>query len=398
MIEISAFLSFTIAVVLLLIGKIITLRSELLRRFSIPEPVLGGLLCAAIVALVYAVSGMRIEFELGVRDYFLLVFFAGIGLGSDIGTLLKGGRPLLLLLMLATIFIVAQNAVGVAVAAAFGLNPLAGLMAGSISLTGGVGTTVAWAPIFIERFGIANAMELGIAANTVGLISACVIGGPIAAFLIRQHNLPTSSDPALEIGVTSAPKNALDHFCILWSILAIHITIMLGVGLNVLIAKSGLMLPAFVGCLVAGILIRNLVPATVDHWVVSHWPGIREGMALISDLALGLFLMMALMGLKVWALNGVFAFVSVVLSVQIALTVAYVLLVVFRVMGRNYEAAVICAGFGGITLGSTATAIANMTAVTQQHGAAHQAFIIVPLVCGFFIDIINAFVVSAFIP
>lgn len=395
--EVSAFLSFTTAVVLLLVGKIVTLRWELLRRYSIPEPVVGGLLCAATVASIYVISGERIEFDLSVRDYLLLVFFAGIGLGADVRALRKGGRPLVVLLVLAATFIVAQNVVGVALASAFDLNPLAGLMVGSISLTGGVGTTVAWAPIFVERFGIANAMELGIAANTVGLVAACVIGGPVAAYLMRRHTLAASGDPMLDIGVVNESTSTLDYFCILWAILATHITIMLGVGLNALISKTGLMLPAFVGCLLAGILIRSLMPAAVGQWVVGQWPGIRQGMALLSDLALGLFLMMALMGLKLWALEGVFSFILVVLAVQIALTVGYVLFVVFRTMGRDYDAAVICAGFGGITLGSTATAIANMTAVTQQHGAAHQAFIIVPLVCGFFIDIINAVVVSAFI-
>ena len=172
---------------------------------------------------------------------------------------------------------------------------------------------------------------------------------------------------------------------------------MLGFGIEKLIALTGLTVPTFVSCLAAGILIRNLMPLAVGAAVRRIWPGVEDGLALVSDLALGLFLTMALMGLQLWQLDGVLVFITAALAIQIALTVLFTITVVFRLMGRDYEAAVISAGFGGITLGSTATAIANMTAVTQQHGAAHRAFIIVPLVCGFFIDIVNALIISAFV-
>ncbi len=180
MIQVSPFLSFTIAVLLLIVGKILTMNIAVLRKYSIPEPVVGGILCASLVALAYWIAGWRIQFELGMRDYLLLLFFASIGLKSDAATLLQGGRPLVVLLALATTFMLIQNATGMGIAALFGLDPKAGLMVGSVSLTGGVGTTVAWAPIFVGDLGIANAMELGIASNTVGLIAACVIGGPMA--------------------------------------------------------------------------------------------------------------------------------------------------------------------------------------------------------------------------
>jgi ESS family glutamate:Na+ symporter len=147
----------------------------------------------------------------------------------------------------------------------------------------------------------------------------------------------------------------------------------------------------------AGILIRNLMPIAVSSRVQKLWPGVDDGLALVSDLALGLFLTMALMGLQLWQLNGVFTFVASALVVQIILAVIFTISIVFRFMGKDYEAVVISAGFGGIALGSTATAIANMTAVTQQYGAAHRAFIVVPLVCGFFIDIVNALIISAFV-
>jgi len=395
MTEIDAFLSFTIAVLLLLAGKLITMLSRSLRKFSIPEPVVGGFLCAAFVALFYVFFDRRIMFQLDVRDFLLLLFFAGIGLKSDIGTLLRGGRPLLVLLVLATVFMVAQNFVGMSVAFAFGLDPLAGLLAGSVSLTGGVGTTVAWAPIFVEDLGIANAMELGIAANMVGMIAACVIGGPMAAFLMRRHRIETSGNADLDIGAAHDAAPPLDYFAVLWAILILNVTILLGMGIDGLIAETGLMLPTFVSCLFAGIAVRNLMPFAVGERITQLWPGVSQGMSLISDIALGLFLTMALMGLQLWELAGVFGFVATVLAIQIAMTIVYTVFIVFRAMGSDYEASVISAGFGGITLGSTATAIANMTAVTQQYGAAHRAFIVVPLVCGFFIDIVNAFIIAA---
>ena len=397
MIQVSPFLSFTIAVLLLIVGKILTMNIAVLRKYSIPEPVVGGILCASLVALAYWIAGWRIQFELGMRDYLLLLFFASIGLKSDAATLLQGGRPLVVLLALATTFMLIQNATGMGIAALFGLDPKAGLMVGSVSLTGGVGTTVAWAPIFVGDLGIANAMELGIASNTVGLIAACVIGGPMAALLIRRNRIVTSGDADLDIGAAhEEPEPKMDYFCLLWAILALNVAVMLGMALDSLIALTGFRLPAFVSCLLAGIAIRNLMPLAAGAAITRVWPGVRQGWSRLSDLTLGLFLTMALMGLQLWQLSGVFTFVVAALVVQVALTIVYTVFIVFPAMGRDYEAAVISASFGGITLGSTATAIANMTAVTQQYGAAHRAFIIVPLVCGFFIDLVNAVVIAMF--
>lgn len=396
--QIDAFYTFTIAVVLLLAGKIVILNTPVLQKYSIPEPVIGGLLCTVVVCLVYAVLERKIVFDLGMRDFLLLLFFAGIGLKADVKTLMAGGRPLAILLSLAIVFMLIQNLAGMSMAALFGLEPRAGLMVGSISLTGGIGTTLAWAPIFIERLGIANAMELGVAGNTVGLIAACMIGGPVAAFLIKRHRVIATHEPELDIGSSNDGRQSrLDYFCVLWAILALNLALILGLGISRVLALTGLNLPAFVSCLLAGILIRNLMPIAVSSRVLRLWPGVEDGLALVSDLALGLFLTMALMGLQLWQLDGVFIFVACAMAVQIALAVMFTMAIVFRLMGRDYEAVVISAGFGGIALGSTATAIANMTAVTQQYGAAHRAFIVVPLVCGFFIDIINALIISAFV-
>jgi ESS family glutamate:Na+ symporter len=395
--EFGGFVSFTLAIILLFLGKTLTSRIEILRRYSIPEPVIGGFLCAAAVGVAYFAFDLKVTFTLEVRDWLLLYFFAAIGLRADIRTLISGGKPLLILLILASTFIFLQNLAGIGVATAFGMDPKAGLMVGSISLTGGVGTALAWAPTFVEKLGISNALELGVAANTVGLISACVIGGPIARYLITRHKLSTSGDERLDIGVEHDRQHTtmVDSYGILWAWLWLNVAMIFGYFLDKALAAGGLQLPLFVSCLIGGILIgnvRNLVLKKDELY-----PGAKLGIALISDISLGMFLTMALMGLELWELQGLVLFITVVMVIQILLSILFTLFIVFRLMGRDYEASVISAGFGGISLGSTATAIVNMTAVAKQYGAAHRAFIIVPLVCGFFIDLVNALIINFFV-
>jgi len=393
----EGFASFTLAIILLFLGKLIISRSELLKRYSIPEPVIGGFLCAAMVGLSYYLLDFELSFDLRSRDILLLYFFGAIGLQTDIRTLINGGRPLGILLTLATVFIVLQNLVGISVASLFGMDPKAGLLVGSISLVGGVGTALAWSPTFVETFGISNALEIGVAANTVGLISACLVGGPIARYLIIKHKIIANQGESLDIGIAhdNEQSTMIDSYSLLWAWLWLNVAIMLGYFLDKLLQSVEFQLPMFVSCLMVGILIgncRNLIIKKKEAY-----PGAQKGIALISDLSLGMFLTMALMGLQIWELQGLVAFISSVMFCQILLSVFFTLFVVFRLMGKDYEATVISAGFGGITLGSTATAIVNMSSVAKQYGAAHRAFIIVPLVCGFFIDIVNALVIRFFV-
>lgn len=392
-IEIDGFISFTLAIVLLFIGKFATMRYQLLKKYSIPEPVIGGFICAAVVAILYSLFDITIEFDLAARDILLLYFFAGIGLSASFKTLVSGGKPLLVLTSLAVIYIILQNVIGVSIATALGLEPLLGLMAGSISLIGGVGTTMAWSPSFAEM-GLEGAAEVGLAANTLGLISACLVGGPIANYLIKRHKLTPNYDKNLDIGVSHSSTAKLDHFGYLYAWLMLNLSLILGHFVNIGFEAIGLQLPMFVACLVAGILIGNGKSYILRK---KQSKNAQMGQALISDICLGMFLTMALMGLQLWQLQSTIGFLAVVMFFQVALSIAFTIWVVFRFMGKDYEAAVIGSGFGGITLGSTATAIVNMTAVTQQYGAAHKAFIIVPLVCGFFIDIANALIINTFI-
>ena len=387
----------TLAILLLFVGKGLAARIATLRRYSIPEPVVGGVLCAGVVCALYYGMGLQVDFELGARDIFLLYFFAALGLNSNVAALARGGWKLVVLLALAGFYIVFQNLVGMGLAGAWGMDPKAGLMVGSVSLTGGVGTTIAWTPHFVDELGIANAGEIGLASNMVGMIAACVVGGPIAGWLIKRHPVMPSADAELEVGTLygDESRSTLDYTGVLLVLFWLNIALMLGQGISHLISEVGLLLPEFVGCLVAGVLLRLLgdlfAPNGRRMWRLE---AMQPGIALISDISLGLFLVMALMGLQLWVLEPLLAFISVAMLVQMTLVVLFSVFVVFKAMGSDYEAAVVSSAFGGIALGSTATAMANMTAVTREYGAAPRAFVIVPLVCGFFIDIANAVIVG----
>lgn len=393
LIEIEGFMSFTLAMTLLFVGKYATQRLPLLRKYSIPEPVIGGFVCAALVALFFYLFNIEIRFDLELRDFLLVYFFAGIGLNADFKTMISGGKPLLILTSLAIAYIVLQNFIGIGIATAFGLEPILGLMSGSISLVGGVGTSMAWSPTFADA-GISGAAEIGIASNTLGLISACLIGGPLANYLINRYKLKTNPNCQLDMGISHGATVKLDYFGYLSAWLILNLSLILGYFLDIFINEAGLQLPLFVSCLIAGILIGNFTSSVLKYKLNEN---IQLGLGLISDVCLGIFLTMALMGLQLWQLQNALAYLSVVIILQVLLTIAFTVFVVFKLMGRDYEAAVIGSGFGGIALGSTATAIVNMNAVTAQYGAAHKAFIIVPLVCGFFIDIANALIISYFV-
>jgi len=394
---VDALMSTTLAILLLFVGRLLAERYSWLHRYSIPEPVVGGALCALVVFILYEVFDWRIVFELWIRDILLLYFFAAIGLSASLGSLRQGGKPLVVLALVAGGFMVVQNLTGMGLATLFGLSPQTGLMVGSVSLVGGVGTTAAWAPHFENVLGISGANEIGQAANMVGIIAACTVGGPIASYLIRRHGVRPSGASDVDVGALNVEqkRKRIGYYGVLFALLWLNLALLLGELIGAGVSRTGLNLPAFVGCLLAGILLRALgdyvLAGRRTFW---NWHGMQPGVALISDICLGVFLTMALMGMRLWEMQSVWLFVGTALLVQIALTIVYIIKVVFPMMGRDYDAVVVSAGFGGIALGSTATAMANMTAVSQQFGAAPRAFIIVPLVCGFFIDLLNALLIG----
>ena len=392
------FFAVTIGIVVLFAGKRINEAVAFLREFSIPEPVTGGLLFSLLFAAVHAVSGIEVTFDLTARDVLLVYFFTTIGINASLRDLLRGGRPLSILLAVTIGYMVVQNLTGISVAALFGQPAPLGLLGGTVSLIGGHGTAIAWAPRFASEHGIANAMEVGIACATFGLILASLMGGPIAKLLIQRHGLKAQGAEPLDVGLPEEKKKAgIGHLDFLDAVLAIHISIILGYLLNETLEDLGLKLPLFVTCLFAGILFTNLVPKSFPRLTGTAWPTRTPAMALIADIALGTFLAMSLMSMQLWTLVDLAGPLFAILLAQFLIAVGVTLFVVFPLMGRDYDAAVVCSGFGGISLGSTPTAMANMAAVAQRYGASHQAFIIVPLVSAFFIDLVNALLIPFFL-
>jgi len=395
--EIGSFASFNIAIMVLAAGKLLHRRCPPLRAFNIPEPVASGLLVSVVVGVLHAVSGLELSFNLAVRDFLLLYFFAGIGLNADIRTLRRGGWPLLILLAATVVYIVLQNLTGVAMASLLGLDPLVGLLTGSVSLVGGHGTAIAWGPRFAELHGVSSALEIGTASATFGLILSALMGGPIARILIRRIPTPEQQpdaealrDPMAE---TARPGPPITSFQLLATLFWLNVSLGLGQLIHDGLDNLGRSLPLFVCALFAGILLTNTLPRLVPI----PWPAHSSALAVVSDVALGVFLAMSLMSLQLWTLQGLGGPLLLILAVQFLVAFAYALLVVFRVMGRDYEAAVLCAGFGGFSLGATPTAMANMAAVTQTYGPAPRAFLVLPLVSGFFVDISNSLVIQGFL-
>ena len=388
---VRAFLAVTLGILALFTGKAVNARIGPLREYNIPEPVTGGLLFAAAFLLLTATTGYRAVFEMKARDVLLVYFFTSIGLNARVADLRAAGRPLVVLLGCVSVFLIVQNAVGIAVANAIGQPPAMGLLAGSVSMLGGHGTAIAWAPSFASDHGIPYALEIGALAATGGLVMASLAGGPTARFLVSRHRLRGDADAAPDVSVRyGAPPPPIDYFAFLNAVLAIHLSAIAGILAYQRLESAGISLPLFLPCLFAGIVLSSVVPKAAPR---AAWPSGTPSLALIAEISLAVFLGMSLMSMQLWALASIAGPLLILLAVQLVLAVVFTIVVVFAVLGRTYDAAVVSAGFIGFSLGATPTAMANMTAVTQRHGASHVAFLVVPLVGAFFIDLLNAVVI-----
>ncbi|MGI9482242.1 MAG: sodium/glutamate symporter [Hyphomicrobiales bacterium] len=396
--EVPEFIAVTIGIIVFLTGMQINKRFTFLRHYNIPEPVTGGLIGAAIALGTFLLFDLQISYELEARNALLVYFFTAIGLNARFSDLIAGGRPLAIMLVLTLGFIVVQDIVGVAAALGLGQPYAVGILAGSASLIGGHGTTIAWAPDIAADHGVVNALEIGVACATLGLVIASLIGGPIAQYLITRGDLKsTAMDETPTVGLPHAKAGEdqkINHINLMRVILALHLAIILGYAANEALVAAGFKLPLFVTCLLAGILLSNTVPHIFPG---ISWPARTNSLALVSDFSLGLFLAMSLMSMQLWTIAGLAGPLMIILAIQTVAAVAFILFVLFPLMGRDYQAAVLSAGFGGFAMGATPTAIANMTAVTKAHGPAPMAFIILPLVSAFFVDVTNAVVIKAFL-
>jgi len=386
-----------VACMTLFLGKLLNNKIQFFKEYNIPEPVTGGVIVSLLFGLAY-LFGITVSFDLEQRDALLVVFFTTIGLSAKFDTLKKGGKSLAILTGLAVAYLFIQNIVGISVMTLFGFPPVQGLLGGSVSLSGGHGTTIAWTPVFISEYAIYDAMELGIASATFGLVAGGLIGGPLAKYLISRHDLKPTDQYQATVGRSKEDgmKTKISYDNMLLTIFTLSLAVSMGIGLNeLLIFVFNFKLPGFVTALFSGIIITNLIPILFPK---SKWTPTRSSsVALWSDLSLGLFLAMSLMSLQLWTLIDLAGPLIVILILQILVVTGFAILVIFRMMGKTYDAAIISAGYVGLAMGATPTAIANMTAVTQKFGGSPKAFIIVPLVGALFIDISNALIIKFFL-
>ena len=391
--ELDARQTLILAVLVLFLGRFSTKKVSFLQKYNIPEPVTGGIVASIFFSAIYFTFDRSVDFSLEQRDQLLIVFFTCVGLSAKFSTLLQGGKALITLLILAVCYLFLQNFTGVAVTLVTDLAAPVGVLGSSVSLSGGHGTAIAWAPTFVSDFGIENAMEIGIACATFGLVLGGLCGGPIASYLIKRHNLSSDCQENLSVGVNDEQEKITVH-SIYTVLLVLCIAIGIGIHLHQVIDSFGIKLPIFVPCLFGGIILTNTMPLIFKKL---PWPSGTPTLALISDFCLGLFLAMSLMSLQLWTLIDLALPILLLLAAQVIMVLAFTIFVVFRALGKNYDAAIMASGYAGLALGATPTAIANMTAVTKKYGASPQAFIVVPLIGAFFIDISNAFIIQIFL-
>ncbi|MBE6429301.1 MULTISPECIES: sodium/glutamate symporter [Campylobacter] len=380
-------------VFVLLLGAFIIKKSKFLQDYNIPEPVVGGIIVAVAIFIANRYAGINFNFDGSLKDPLMLAFYASIGLSADFAAFKKGGKILFVFLFIVTGLLILQNLAGVGVALAMGENPLIGLLSGSITMSGGHGTGAAWAAEFIkEPYGYAPAMEIAMAAATFGLIAGGIIGGPVARYLVVKNNLIANNvankdDSALF--EKPEKERLITASSFVESLALIAICLLVGTELKKIV--TFVTMPTFVWCLLVGAVLRNLLSITKIHTVFD-----RE-VSVIGNVSLSLFLAFTLMTINISQLISLALPMLAILIVQIVIMVFYAIFITYRFCGKNYDAAVLSAGHCGFGLGATPTALVNMQTVTKHYGPSHMAFIVVPLVGAFFIDIINAFVISGMV-
>jgi ESS family glutamate:Na+ symporter len=390
--KVDVYFTLALAAALLVLGARIVGRVPFLSRYSIPEAVVGGLLAAALLTAGRA-ANLRIEFDDAIKTPFNILFFTTVGLAADVRSVIKGGRMLALFFVSVLGVLVLQNVIGGALALAFGIHPANGLIAGSITLVGGHGTGAAWGKVFVDKYQLKGAMELAVACATYGLVAGGLLGGPFARWLIQRHQIPgsgirASDEPAAEPQARQelAASTLVNTLLLMFVAMAVGFlcTRAYGSGRNIPV-------PTFIWALACGAILRNVLSLTRLYQVDDR------AVELLGSLSLSLFLSMAIMSLKLWELVDLAIPVIVILAVQTASMLAYTAVVSFRMLGRNYDAVLLSTGQIGFGLGSTATAIAGMKSVSSRYGHSPLAFLLVPVMGAFLIDLANALVIQGFL-
>jgi ESS family glutamate:Na+ symporter len=379
----------------LFVGYFLQSRIPGLARLNIPAPVIGGLLAAVAVVVVRAKNWPAPQLDTTLQRPLLVAFFTTLGFSASYALLRAGGAQVVLLLVLVTGLAVIQNLIGIALAMGFGLPPAVGVLTGSVTLTGGPATGLAFAPLF-EQAGVESAATIAVATAMGGIVLGGLIGGPVGTFLIKRRGL---------IGATSQPVPSATSLVMvepigddpshtrlaLKTLVIVLVAMWIGSGISQLISATGVTLPEYIGAMLVAAVIRNVDDRT-------RWFGLSHGaLDLLGAVALSLFLVMALMTLDLTRLANIAGPLLVMLAVQVMLVTAVCLWPVFQLLGRDYDAAVTTGGFFGFMLGTTANAMAVMRTLVERFGPAPRAFLVAPLVGAFFLDFANALVITAFL-
>lgn len=388
-IELDMYQATAVAAIVLLLGRILVDKIAILRKYCIPAPVVGGFIYAILHLVVRSAGILEISADMTLKNVFMVAFFCSVGYTASFKMLKKGGIQTIVFLLLAVVMVVLQNCLGAGLASAFGLDPRLGLATGSIPMVGGHGTAGSFGPM-LEELGVANANVVAIASATFGLVAGCAIGGPIAYNKIHKFNLKSAAlDTTIEEMVEKVETGAIDSKQFLDAFLYLIIAIGVGTVVSMFLGKL-MTFPFYIGAMLVGAVIRNVMDAMQKEIPM-------EEIGTLGGSCLSIFLGLAMIDMKLWQLAELALPLVVMLAAQTILMFVYAYFVVFNVLGRTYDAAVMTTGFCGFGMGATPNAMANMQAVTGQYGPAPTAFMVVPLVGSLFIDFCNASILTAFI-
>lgn len=392
--ELGELATVLIGLVALFVGRFVRQSIPLLSRLDMPNAVIGALIVAVLILVLQLTAHIDIAFGQRTRDALLLVFFTSIGLSAKLSTLRSGGKPLVILCAVTVLALVMQNVSGALLAAAWGAHPAYGVLAGSLSFVGGPGTAMAWARELHDQ-GLDNAHVVAVGAATLATISGALVAGPVTGWIIRRHKLhgggakdTTVSFAAPAQAGAPPPGNRTDM--LLTTIFVILLAVSIGEQLNVYATKAGLLLPGFLSAMIAGVIITNV--ADLVGYKLDFAP-IEQGGAM----ALQLFLVMALMSTPLISVAAILVPLMLNVVLQVIVTVAIAYFVLFRLLGRDYDAAVASGGFLGFGLASMPVAMATMDEVGRRYGPSPKAFLLITMAGSFFVDLANAFVAESFL-
>ncbi|GIN84612.1 sodium/glutamate symporter [Heyndrickxia sporothermodurans] len=370
-----------LAVALLMLGGLILKKISFLNKFCIPAPVVGGLLFAILVTVFKQTGIMNITLDTSLQNLFMLTFFTTVGLGASFKLVKLGGKLLIIYWLACGVLALCQNLIGISLAKVLGLEPLLGIMVGAVSMEGGHGAATAFGGT-LEEIGVHSALSVGLAAATFGLIAGGLVGGPTVKYLITKYKLqPTELDGMKEVAAANE-SSSIDSKKFMSQILIITFCMTAGSYLGDLFSNAtGFVLPSYVGAMFVAVIVRNILDA-INKEAVD-----MTSINLIGDVTLGIFLSMALMSIKLWEVANLALPMVIIVIVQVIFIVLLSVFVLFRLLGKNYDAAVMVGGFTGHGLGATPNAMANMSAITDQFGPSRKAFLVVPIVGAFLIDV-----------